>query len=127
MPVPPPPKPGDLFEYRAVGVALPQVQHGKRQIKWEDQSCSHTNHPDILNYEPHQRFECTVRYTYTGTNPKDLFEMTGPVLLGPKPLEPYVHDPVASLALWERVMANTTPVQPESPDVDENFWLKPKD
>lgn len=99
------PKPGDIFEYRAIGYTLSAIQYGKRQVRWEDGSTSHTNHPDIINYKVNQRFECMVRYTYTGKNPKDLFEKTGPILLDPKPIEDYVIDIEYCNKLWDDIMS----------------------
>ncbi len=107
MPIPPPPKPGESYEYRAIGIALPNFQKGKRQIAWENTTTCHTDHPDILSYDNHQRFECEVRYVYTGTNPKDLFEKTGPVLFNPKKLKPLDFQnkpltPLQALDQWNR-------------------------
>lgn len=127
---PSPPKPGEIFEYRAIGYVLATVQHGKRQIRWEDNSTSHTDHPDIMNYNVNQRFECMLRYTYTGTNPKDLFEKTGPILLAPKPIENYTGDKdfdKSCLDLWNTIMTRekTNQDMPQPPvELDEDFWFK---
>jgi hypothetical protein len=108
MPTPPPPKPGERFEYTAVVTTLNTVQHNKRQVKWEDNTCSHTTHPDILEYQNNQRFQCTVQYTYTGTNPNDPFEMTGPTLLNPVKLATHTHDTQTSKNLWDKITARYT-------------------
>lgn len=104
--LPPLPKAGESWGFRRIGEALPQrLPDGRRQVRWEDQTCSHTDNPDVLALADGGRFECQCNYVYTGVG----FD-TGPaVLTDVKPLPPLVRDPVAEKALWDRVMGNTLP------------------
>lgn len=129
MPPPPPPTAGQQWSYRAIGWALAHVTPaGRRQVRWEDQTTNHTDNPDVLALATGERFECVLVMTYTGTNPKDPFEQTGPVVTKVTPLPPLPpHDPVKSKELWDRIAARNPPPEPEPTDIDEDFWLQPKD
>lgn len=93
------PKPGQQWSYRAIGYTTPQRIGKKRQVRLEDNSTLHTDHPAVVLYDDGQRFECLLTFTYTGDDPKDPFKQTGPTVEMVSKLPPLVRDPQASKAL----------------------------